>query len=140
MLHVVDEPFVRQNDHFDDKGGDEEEMYDAELVTRKFSEAFDAYKAEILRQHAENPQVPAMTKAMMVFTGSMKRSLKCKPLTMESQMHNFVAGTLGKSKTKHCGVINVLLSKTDLQSSRMGSCSSWATSERQSRPDTDVYH
>ena len=38
-------------------------MYDAELVTRKFSEAFDAYKAEILRQHAENPQVPAMKKS-----------------------------------------------------------------------------
>ena len=44
MLHIVEEPFVQQNDHFDDKGGDEEEMYDAKLVERKFSEAFDAYK------------------------------------------------------------------------------------------------
>ena len=82
--YKVEEPFVQQNDHFDDKGGDEEEMYDAELVSKKFSEAFDAYKAESLRQHAENPQVPAMNKAMMAFTGygSMKRSLKCKPLTI----------------------------------------------------------
>ena len=82
-------------------------MYDAELVARKFSEAFDAYKAEILGQHAENPQDPAMNKAMMAITRSMKRSLKCKPLTMQSQMHNSAAGPVGKSKTKHGGVINV---------------------------------
>ena len=31
----------------DDNGGDEEEIYNAELVARKFSEAFDAYKDEI---------------------------------------------------------------------------------------------
>ena len=107
MLHVVEEPFVQQNDPFDSNGGDEEEIYDAELVRRKFSEAFDAYKDEILRQHAENPQDPAMNKAMMAITRSMKRSLKCKPLTMQSQMHNFAAGTVGKSKTKRGGVINV---------------------------------
>ena len=46
MLHVVEEPFVQQNDLFDSNGGDEEEIYDAELVRRKFSEAFDAYKDE----------------------------------------------------------------------------------------------
>ena len=44
---------------------------------------------------------------MMAITRSMKRSLKCKPLTMQSQMHNFAAGTVGKSKTKRGGVINV---------------------------------
>ena len=57
-------------------------MYDAELVSKKISEAFDAYKAESLRQHAENPQDPAMKKAVMAITRSMKRSLNCKPLTM----------------------------------------------------------
>ena len=43
----------------------------------------------------------------MAITRSMKRSLKCKPLTTQSQMHNFAAGTVGKSKTKRGGVINV---------------------------------
>ena len=71
--YKVEEPFVQQNDHFDDKGGDEEEMYDAELVAKKISEAFHAYKGESLRHHAENPQDPAMNKAMMAI---MKRSLK----------------------------------------------------------------
>ena len=46
--YKVEEPFVQQNDHFEDKGGDEEEMYNAELVAKKFSEAFNAYKAESL--------------------------------------------------------------------------------------------
>ena len=44
--YKVEEPFVQQNDHFDDKGGDEEEMYDAELVSKKISEAFDAYNRQ----------------------------------------------------------------------------------------------
>ena len=80
--YKVEEHFVQQNDHIDDKGGDEEEMYDAELVSQKISEAFDAYKAESLKQHAENPQDPAMKKAVMAITRSMKTSLNCKPLTM----------------------------------------------------------
>ena len=46
--YKVEEPFVQQNDHFEDKGGDEEEMYNAELVAKKYSEAFNAYKAESL--------------------------------------------------------------------------------------------
>ena len=46
--YKVEEPFVQQNDHFEDKGGDEEEMYNAELVAKKFFEAFNAYKAESL--------------------------------------------------------------------------------------------
>ena len=48
-----------------------------------------------------------MNKAMMAITRSMKRSLKSRPLTLQSQMHNFAAGTVGKSKTKRGGVINV---------------------------------
>ena len=43
----------------------------------------------------------------MAITRSMKRSLNCKTLTMQSQMHNFAAGTVGKSKIKRGGVINV---------------------------------
>ena len=81
--YKVEEHFVQQNDHFEDKGGDEEEMYEAELVAKK-SLMPHAYKGESLRHHAENPQDPAMNKAMMAITRSMKRSLKCKPLTMQS--------------------------------------------------------
>ena len=33
--YKVEEHFVQQNDHIDDKGGDEEEMYEAELVAKK---------------------------------------------------------------------------------------------------------
>ena len=32
--YKVEEPFVQQNDHFEDKGGYEEEMYNAELVAK----------------------------------------------------------------------------------------------------------
>ena len=32
--YKVEEPFVQQNGHFEDKGGDEEEMYNAELVAK----------------------------------------------------------------------------------------------------------
>ena len=32
--YKVEEPFVQQNDHFEDKGGDEEEMNNAELVAK----------------------------------------------------------------------------------------------------------
>ena len=71
--YKVEEHFVQQNDHIDDKGGDEEEVYEAELVAKKISDAFHAYKGESLRHHAENPQDPAMNKAMMAI---MKRSLK----------------------------------------------------------------
>jgi len=74
--YKVEEHIVQQNDHFDDKGGDEEEMYEAELVAKKISEAFHAYKGESLRHHVEIPQDPAMNKAMMAITRCMKRSLK----------------------------------------------------------------
>ena len=62
--YKVEEPFVQQNDHFDDKGV----MTKNSLCGKKFSEAFDAYKAKILRQHVENPQDLAMNKAMMAIT------------------------------------------------------------------------
>ena len=71
--YKVEEHFVQRNDHIDHKGGDEEEMYEAELVAKK---AFHAYKGESLRHHAENPQDPAMNKAMMAITRCMKGSLK----------------------------------------------------------------
>ena len=60
-----------------------------------------------MRQHAENSQDLTMKKAVMAITRSMKRSLNCKTLTMQSQMHNFAAGTVGKSKSKCGGVINI---------------------------------
>ena len=33
--YKVEEHFVQQNDHINDKGGDEEEVYEAELVAKK---------------------------------------------------------------------------------------------------------
>ena len=43
----------------------------------------------------------------MAITRSMKRSLNCRPLTWQLQMHNFAAGTVGKSKSKCGGVMNI---------------------------------
>ena len=56
-------------------GSRDEEEYDADLVAKKFADAFDCYKAEILRQHAQNSQDPSMNKAMMAITKSMNKSI-----------------------------------------------------------------
>ena len=65
--------------------GRDEEKYDADLVAKKFADAFDCYKAEILRQHAQNSQDPSMNKAMMAITKNMNKSIRCTPLTLQNQ-------------------------------------------------------
>ena len=80
-------------------------------MPKKFADAFDCYKAEILRQHALNSQNPSMNKAMsepmMAITKNMNKSIRCTPLTLQNQMHNFAIGTVGKSRSRRGGVIKV---------------------------------
>ena len=64
----------------------DEEKYDADLVAKKFADAFDCYKAEILKQHAQNSQDPSMNKAMMAITKNMNKSIRCTPLTLQNQI------------------------------------------------------
>ena len=63
--------------------------------------------AKILRQHAQNSQDPSMNKAMMAITRNMNKSIRCTPLTLQNQMHNFAVGTVGKSRSKRGGGIKV---------------------------------
>ena len=55
-------------------GSRDEEEYDADLVAKKFADAFDCYNliAEILRQHAQNSQDPSINKAMMIMMATTK--------------------------------------------------------------------
>ena len=64
-------------------------------------EILDEYKAKILQYHVENPQDPSANKAMLAMTKTLKRSIKCVPLTIQSQMHNFGKGTVGTNCSKH---------------------------------------
>ena len=45
----------------EDMGSEDEEEHDANLVAKQFAEAFDCYKAEILRRYAQNGQVRTQT-------------------------------------------------------------------------------
>ena len=84
-----------EDQEMQDMGSKDEEEYDADLVAKKFADAFDCYKAEILRQYAQNNQDPSMNKAMMAITKNMNKSIRCTPLTLQNQMHNFTVGTVG---------------------------------------------
>ena len=70
-------------------------------------EILDEYKAKILQYHVENPQDPSANKAMLAMTKTLKRSIKCVPLTIQSQMHNFGKGTVGTNCSKHGRMIKV---------------------------------
>ena len=45
--YKVEEHFVQQNDHIDDKGGDEEEMHEAKLVAKKSLKPFMRTKVKV---------------------------------------------------------------------------------------------
>ena len=62
---IEDEIEDQSDKEKEDMGSEDEEEYDADLVAKRFAEAFDSYKAEILRQHARNSQDPSINKAMM---------------------------------------------------------------------------
>ena len=104
---IEDEIEDQSDKEKEDMGSEDEEEYDADLVAKRFAEAFDSYKAEILRQHARNSQDPSINKAMMAITKNMNKSLRCTPLTLQNQMHNFAIGTVGRSRSKRGGVIKV---------------------------------
>ena len=106
MLHDVFDD-SENDDAAEDVGSDVEEVYDSELVRKRFAEALDEYKTKILDYHVENPQDPSANKAMIAMTKTMKRSMKCLPLTIQNQMHNFGKGTIATNRTKHGGVIKV---------------------------------
>ena len=104
---IKDEIENQSDEEKEDMGSEDGEEYDADLVAKRFAEAFDSYKAEILRQHARNSQDPSINKAMMAITKNMNKSLRCTPLTLQNQMHNFAIGTVGRSRSKRGGVIKV---------------------------------
>ena len=106
MLHDVFDD-SENDDAAEDVGSDVEEAYDSELVRKRFAEAFDEYKAKIIDYHVKNAQDPSANKAMIAITKTMKRSLKCLPLTVQNQMHNFGKGTIAKNRSKHGGEIKV---------------------------------
>ena len=106
LLHDVFDD-SESDDAAEDVGSDVEEVYDSELVRKRFAEALDEYKTKILDYHVENPQDPSANKAMIAMTKTMKRSMKCLPLTIQNQMHNFGKGTIATNRTKHGGVIKV---------------------------------
>ena len=60
-----------------------------------------------MQYHVENPQDPSANKAMLAMTKTLKRSIKCVPLTIQSQMHNFGKGTVGTNRSKHGRMIKV---------------------------------
>ena len=91
----------------EDEESEEEDEFNAELVKQRLSDAMDDYKNMILKMHDENPQEPKTNNAMMAFTKTLKKSLNCTPLTIQTQMHDFGIGTVAKSRTKHGGVITV---------------------------------
>ena len=91
----------------EDEGSETEEAYDSEQVRRKFAEALDEYKSKILDYHVQNPQDPSANKAMIAMTKTMKRSMKCLPLTIQNQMHTFGKGTMATNRSKHGGIIKV---------------------------------
>ena len=90
-----------------DKDSDEDDEYNAELVKERLINALDAYKDKILNLHQENLQDPSMNKAMMAFTKTLNKSLRCTPSTIQKQMHEFGKGTVATNRTKHGGHISV---------------------------------
>ena len=101
-MHVAFDKSENEDDA-ENEASDIGEGYDSEQVRRKFAEALVEYKTKILDYHVENPQDPS---AMIAMTKTMKRSMKCLPLTIQHQMHNFGKGTT-TNRSKHGGVIKV---------------------------------
>ena len=86
---------------------EEENIYNEELVRQRFASSIDAYKDYVLNIHDKNKQNASMNDAMMAFTKTLNKSLKCTPSTIQKQMHEFGKGTVGNSRTKNGRVITV---------------------------------
>ena len=92
----------------DFEGSDDEGVeFDAELVAKNFSDAMNLYRDMILIHQSKNKQDPATNKSMMAMTKSLKKSMKCTPLTHQHQMHTFGKGTTSGNRTKKGAVIKV---------------------------------
>ena len=82
-----------------DEDSDEDDKYNAELVKERLINALDAYKDKILNLHQENTQDPSMNKAIMAFTKTLNKSLRCTPSTIQKQMHEFGKGNEATNRT-----------------------------------------
>ena len=103
----VEDPAILGAIEEEHDSGEEEAEYNDELVRERLCTAMDAYKEKILNHHIQNIQDPSMNNAMMAFTKTLNKSLKCTPTTIQKQMHEFGKGTVAKNRTKHGGKINV---------------------------------
>ena len=103
----VEDPAILGAIEEEHDSGEEEAEYNDELVRERLCTAMDAYKEKILNHHIQNIQDPSMNNAMMAFTKTLNKSLKCTPTTIQKQMHEFGKGTVAKNRTKHGGTINV---------------------------------
>ena len=92
----------------DVEGSDDDRAeFDAELIAKNFSDAMNSYRDMILIHQSKNKQDPATNKSMMAMTKSLKKSMKCTPLTHQHQMHTFGKGTTSGNRTKKGAVIKV---------------------------------
>ena len=91
---------VSEADDEDERIGEAEEE---ERAKRDFVEAFENYKQKVL---ALNHQDPSNMKAVRAFTKTLKKSLGCNDLTVQSQLHNFGKGTSAARSTKFGRTIN----------------------------------
>ena len=80
-----------------------EEAEDEERTKRDFVEAFENYKNKVL---ALNFKDPSNRKAVRAFTKTLRKSLVCNDLTVQSQLHNFGKGTSAARSTKRGRTIN----------------------------------
>ena len=105
---IVDAGPARCLDDDDDNDDSEEnDEYNAEIVRQRLVNALDAYKEKVLHLHQENTQDDNMNKAMMAFTKTLNKSLRCTPTTIQKQMHEFGKSTVATNRTKHGGKISV---------------------------------
>ena len=72
---------------------EDEQVFNDAVVRESLSQAMDAYKEKILSLHTNNLQDPTMNKAMIAFTKTLRKSLKCTPSTLQKQIHEFYKGT-----------------------------------------------
>ena len=105
-LYIEDPAIIAAFEVEKDSDEDKQEFND-EVVRERLSEAMDAYKEKILSLHTNYLQDPAMNKAMMAFTKTLRKSMKCTPSTLQKQMHEFGKGTVATNRTKHGGTIHV---------------------------------
>ena len=94
--NVDHEAFENDDEQFED---DE----DVEKTRMQFVTAFEKYKDRLL---ALNLKDPANKKAIRAFTKTLTKSIGCRDLTIQTQLHSFGKGTAGARATKSGRTIN----------------------------------